>query len=115
MGCSHINVALAYSKTDLTILPLGVANTNSPMVRSDQEASIYIEEQIIVLRPVSPITKRTGRSPSSPSILSSAYVRNLIMENQAKPLTSDQRWLALVNLTSAISPLTDGLISQPIS
>lgn len=37
------------------------------------------------------------------------------METQAKPLINDRRWVALANSSTAMSPLIDELLTQPIS
>lgn len=37
------------------------------------------------------------------------------METQSKPLTSDRRWISLVNSSSAMPPLVDGFLNLPVS
>lgn len=68
--------------------------TTTPLVGHTPPVAFYTEDQHRSPRKVSPVGFRVGGIAFSQSFLSHTDVRKLIMETQAKAVTSDRQWLA---------------------
>lgn len=98
----------------LAIVQVNATYKDSPTVRHVANLVHYRDKEARVITTTSLLALRTSRTPSFESFLSSVDVRKLIMETQAKPLTSGRRRLSLITSSSAKSPLSDTQLDHPI-